>query len=27
MSFTDWTAIAREEQKRRAKLKVQPMAW
>ena len=27
MSFTDWTAIAREEQKRRAKLRVQPMAW
>jgi len=27
MTFTDWTSIAREEQKRRAKLKVQPMAW
>ena len=27
MTFTDWTAIARAEQKRRAKLKVQPMAW
>ena len=27
MSFTDWTAIAREEQKKRARLRVQPMAW
>src|SRR5579859_5907547 len=27
MSFTDWTAIAREEQKRRSRLRVQPMAW
>lgn len=27
MSFTDWTAQAREEQKRRAKLRVQPMTW
>ena len=27
MSFTDWTAIAREEQKKRARLRIQPMAW
>lgn len=27
MSFTDWTAVAREEAKKRAKMKVQPMAW
>jgi hypothetical protein len=27
MSFTDWTAIAREEQKKRSRLKVQPMSW
>lgn len=27
MTFTDWTAIAREEQKKRARLRVQPMAW
>ena len=27
MSFTDWTAIARGEQKRRARLRIQPMAW
>ena len=27
MSFTDWTAMARAEQKKRSKLKVQPMAW
>ncbi len=27
MSFTDWTAIAREEQKKRSRLRVQPMAW
>lgn len=27
MSFTDWIAIAREEQKRRARLRIQPMAW
>jgi hypothetical protein len=27
MSFTDWTAIAREEQKKRSRLKIQPMAW
>lgn len=27
MTFTDWTAIAREEQKKRARLRIQPMAW
>jgi hypothetical protein len=27
MTYTDWTEMARQEQKRRAKLKVQPMAW
>jgi hypothetical protein len=27
MSFTDWTAQAREEQKKRSKLKIQPMTW
>jgi hypothetical protein len=27
MSFTDWTAIAREEQKKRTRLRIQPMAW
>jgi len=27
MTFTDWTAQAREEQKRRTKLRIQPMTW
>ena len=27
MTFTDWTAMAREEQKKRSRLKVQPMTW
>ncbi len=27
MTFTDWTAIAREEQKKRSRLRIQPMAW
>jgi len=27
MTFTDWTSQAREEQKRRTKLKIQPMTW
>ena len=27
MSFTDWTAMARDEQKRRSRLKIQPMDW
>jgi hypothetical protein len=27
MTFTDWTAMARVEQKKRAGLRVQPMAW
>lgn len=27
MSFTDWTALAREEQSKRSKLKIQPMSW
>jgi hypothetical protein len=27
MSATDWTALARIEQKKRDKLKVQPMTW
>jgi len=27
MSFTDWTSIAREEQKKRSRIRMQPMAW
>ena len=27
MTFTDWTAVAREEAKKRSRQKVQPMAW
>ena len=27
MTFTDWTQMAREEQKKRARLRLQPMAW
>jgi hypothetical protein len=27
MSFTDWTSVARQEQQKRAKLRIQPMAW
>ena len=27
MSFTDWTAVAREEAKKRGRIKIQPMAW
>ncbi len=27
MTFTDWTAVAREEAKKRARMRIQPMAW